>query len=176
MRMIDAQLAELEQEAIITARLLERVPEAHLAWKPHPRSMSLGRLALHIATVPGSVAELAAMDVVPEPPTTSPLEATTTAELVPALEASVSRARQLLGGFDDAAMMATWRLMLNGQEALEMPRIAVTRAIMLNHWYQHRGQLMVYLRLLDVPVPSVYGPSADENPAWTAAATSAGAR
>ena len=83
MRMIDAQLAELEQEAIITARLLERVPEAHLAWKPHPRSMSLGRLALHIATVPGSVAELAAMDVVPEPPTTSPLEATTTAEQLP---------------------------------------------------------------------------------------------
>lgn len=176
MRMIDALLAELEQEAKTTARVLERVPQAHLAWKPHPKSMSLGRLALHIATLPGGVAELAAMDVVPEPPNPPPLEARTTAELVPALEASVAQVRQLLGGFDDAAMMATWRLMLNGQEVLAMPRVAFTRAIMLNHWYQHRGQLMVYLRLLDVPVPSVYGPSADEMPAWTAAASSTGAR
>ncbi len=166
MRIIDAIFAELEQETQATARVLERVPEAHLSWKPHPKSMSLGRLALHIATLPGSVAELAAMDVVPEPPNPASLEAATTAELLPALEASVEHARQLLGGFDDAAMMATWRLMLNGQEGLAMPRLAFIRAIMLNHWYQHRGQLMVYLRLLDVPVPAVYGPSADENPAW----------
>jgi uncharacterized damage-inducible protein DinB len=176
MRMIDAILAELEEEARTTARVLDRVPQAHLAWKPHPKSMSLGRLALHIATLPGGVAELAAMDVVPEPPNPPAVEATSTAELLPALERSVAQARRLLGGLDDAAMMATWRLMLNGQEGLAMPRVAFVRAIMMNHWYQHRGQLMVYLRLLDVPVPSVYGPSADEAPAWRAAATTAAAR
>ena len=176
MRIIDALLAELEQEAKTTARVLERVPQAHLGWKPHPKSMSLGRLALHIATLPGGVAELAAMDIVPEPPNPPDVEATTTAELLPALERSVAQARRLLGGLDDAAMMKTWRLMLNGQEGLAMPRVAFVRAIMLNHWYQHRGQLMVYLRLLDVPVPSVYGPSADEAPAWRAAASATAAR
>ena len=141
MAMIDALLAELEQESLTTRRVLERVPQAHLSWKPHPKSMSPGQLALHVATVPGNVAELE-----------------------PALTASVAKARQHLGGFDDAAMGATWRLMSGGREVMAMPRAAFARAIMLNHWYHHRGQLLVYLRLLDVPVPSVCGPSADENP------------
>ena len=164
MAMIDALLAELEQESQTTARVLERVPQAHLPWKPHPKSWSLGQLALHTATVPGMVAELASMDTVPEPPQFVQGEAATAAELVPVLNASVAKARQLLGGFDDARMSATWRLMMNGQEVMAMPRAAFTRSIMLNHWYHHRGQLLVYLRLLDVSVPSVYGPSADENP------------
>lgn len=164
MAIIDALLAELEQEAITTRRVLERVPEAHLSWKPHPKSMSLGQLALHIATVPGNVAELASTDTIPEPPRFVQPEAATAAELVPALMESVSKARQHLGGFDDAAMHATWRLMSGGLEIMAMPRVALARAIMLNHWYHHRGQLLVYLRLLDVPVPSVYGPTADENP------------
>jgi uncharacterized damage-inducible protein DinB len=162
--MIHALLAELDQEALTTRRVLERIPEAYLSWKPHPRSMSLGQLALHVATVPGNVAELAAMDTVPEPPAFVQPEAATAAELVPALEASVAKARQHLGDLDDAAMSATWRLMSGGRELMAMPRAAVARAIMLNHWYHHRGQLLVYLRLLDVPVPSVYGPTADENP------------
>lgn len=164
MAMIDVLLAELEQESHATRRVLERVPQAHLGWKPHPKSMSLGQLALHVATVPGNVAELASMDTIPEPPVFVQHEAATAAELVPALTASVAKARQHLGGFDDAAMGATWRLMSRGREVMAMPRVAFARAIMLNHWYHHRGQLLVYLRLLDVPVPSVYGPSADENP------------
>jgi uncharacterized damage-inducible protein DinB len=172
MAMIDALLAELEQESVTTRRVLERVPQAHLGWKPHPKSMSLGQLALHIATVPGNVAALAAMDTVPEPPTFVQQEAATSAELVPALMASVAQARRHLGGFDDAAMNRTWTLMSGGREILAMPRAAFARAIMLNHWYHHRGQLLVYLRLLDVPVPSVYGPTADENPFATAAAAS----
>jgi uncharacterized damage-inducible protein DinB len=164
MRMIDGLLAELEQEAETTRRVLERIPQAHLSWKPHPKSMSLGQLALHVATVPGGVAELAALDVVPEPPSFVRPEAATAAELVPSLTASVAKARQALGGFDDARMAAMWRLQSGGKDILAMPRAAFVRAIMLNHWYHHRGQLLVYLRLLNQSVPSVYGPTADENP------------
>jgi len=164
MKMIDGLLAELEQEAETTRRVLERIPQAHLSWRPHPKSMSLGQLALHVATVPGSVAELAARDTIPEPPAFVQPEAASAAELVPTLQESVARARSALGGFDDARMGETWRLQSGGQEILAMPRAAVVRTIMLNHWYHHRGQLLVYLRLLNQSVPSVYGPTADENP------------
>jgi uncharacterized damage-inducible protein DinB len=126
--------------------------------------MSLGQLALHVATVPGNVAELAAKDTIPNPPNFTQPEAATAAELVPSLAASVSKAKQVLGGFDDARMGATWRLQRDGKDILAMPRAAVVRSIMLNHWYHHRGQLLVYLRLLNQSVPSVYGPTADENP------------
>jgi uncharacterized damage-inducible protein DinB len=159
-----ALLGELEQEAQTTRRVLERIPQEHLSWKPHPKSMSLGQLALHVATVPGNVAELAAMDTVPAPPAFVQAEARTSAELVPALTASVAKAREHLGGMNDDAMEKTWRLMHDGRELMAMPRVAFARAVMLNHWYHHRGQLLVYLRLLDLPVPSVYGPTADENP------------
>ena len=162
--MIDGLLAELEQEAQTTQRVLERIPQAHLSWRPHPRSMSLGQLALHVATVPGNVAELASMDTIPELPTFIQPEAATVSELVPALSDSVARAKRALGGFDDARMGETWRLQNAGKDVLSMPRAAFVRAIMLNHWYHHRGQLLVYLRLLNQPVPSVYGPTADENP------------
>jgi uncharacterized damage-inducible protein DinB len=164
MKMIDGLLAELEQEAETTRRVLERIPQAHLSWRPHPKSMSLGQLALHVATVPGSVAELAALDTIPEPPAFVQPEAASAAELVPTLQESVARARRTLGGFDDARMGEMWRLQSGGQEILAMPRAAVVRTIMLNHWYHHRGQLLVYLRLLNQSVPSVYGPTADENP------------
>jgi uncharacterized damage-inducible protein DinB len=164
MKMIDGLLAELEQEAATTSRVLERIPQAHLSWRPHPKSMSLGQLALHVATVPGNVAELAAKDTIPNPPNFTQPEAATAAELVPSLAASVSKAKQVLGGFDDARMGATWRLQRDGKEILAMPRVALVRSIMLNHWYHHRGQLLVYLRLLNQSVPSVYGPTADENP------------
>lgn len=164
MKMIDGLLAELEQEADTTRRVLERIPQAHLSWKPHPKSMSLGQLSLHVATVPGNVAELAAMDTIPEPPAFVQPEAATASELVPALTESVAKARRLLGGFEDAKMNAMWRLQSGGREIMAMPRVVFVRAIMLNHWYHHRGQLLVYLRLLNQSVPSVYGPTADENP------------
>src|SRR5213075_923314 len=102
MKMIDGLLAELEQEAQTTARVLERIPQAHLSWRPHPKSMSLGQLALHVATIPGNVAELGAVDVRPEPSSFFQAEAATAAELVPALKDSVAKAKKTLGGFDDA--------------------------------------------------------------------------
>ena len=164
MKIIDGLLAELEQEAQTTRRVLERIPQAHLSWKPHPKSMSLGQLALHVATIPGNVADLAARDTIPEPPAFVQPEAATAAELVPALTDSVAKAKQALGGFDDAKMGGIWRLQMHGKDIMAMPRVAFVRAIMLNHWYHHRGQLLVYLRLLNQSVPSVYGPTADENP------------
>jgi uncharacterized damage-inducible protein DinB len=164
MRLIDPILAELEQEAPATRRVLARVPDAHLAWRPHPKSFSLGQLALHVATIPGNVAKLAALEGLSDPPQFVQPAATSAAELVPAFEASLAAARQVLGTFDDAAMAGTWRLMSGDRELLAMPRAAVLRTILLNHWYHHRGQLLVYLRCHDVPLPSVYGPTADENP------------
>jgi uncharacterized damage-inducible protein DinB len=164
MPIIDGMLAELEHEAHTTRRVLERVPGAHLSWKPHPRSMSLGQLALHVATVPGNVAELAVMSRVPAPPAFVQEPARTAGELLPALDDSITRARRALGAMDDHAMRSTWRLMNGDREIMAMPRVDLVRAVMLNHWYHHRGQLLVYLRMLDVPVPSVYGPTADENP------------
>jgi uncharacterized damage-inducible protein DinB len=163
MSIAETLLSELEQESQATRRVLERVPQAHLAWKPHPKSLSLGQLALHVATVPGAVAELLVPDSMEAPRFVHP-EATTAAELLPALETSVMRARQHLGGLSDAAMGSTWRVMKGDRELMAMPRAAFARSIMLNHWYHHRGQLLVYLRLLNLPVPSVYGPTADENP------------
>jgi uncharacterized damage-inducible protein DinB len=163
MTIIDGLLAELEQEAATTRRVLERIPQEHLSWRPHPKSMSLGQLALHVALVPGLVAENAALDIASPNSFIQP-EAATAAELVPALAESVAKAKRALGTYDDAKMTAIWRLQKDGRDVLAMPRVAFVRAIMLNHWYHHRGQLLVYLRLLNLSVPSVYGPTADENP------------
>jgi uncharacterized damage-inducible protein DinB len=164
MRLIDPILAELEQEAPATRRVLARVPDAHLSWRPHPKSFSLGQLALHVATIPGNVAKLAALEGLSVPPQFVQPAATSAAELVPTFEASLAEARQVLGTFDDAAMAGTWRLTSGDRELLALPRAAVVRTILLNHWYHHRGQLLVYLRCHDVPLPSVYGPTADESP------------
>ncbi len=163
MTIIGGLLQELEQEAQTTRRVLERVPGEHLAWKPHAKSMSLGQLALHVATVPGTVAEISVQSPYPAPEFNQP-SAADAAELLPALDASVARARELLCGMDDEAMAATWRLVNGNREVMAIPRGALLRTIMLNHWYHHRGQLSVYLRQLGVPLPSIYGPSADENP------------
>ena len=156
-------IQELEQEAETTRRVLERVPSDRLAWKPHAKSMSLGQLALHVASTPGMVAEMAAQSSVSVPEFNQP-EAKTTTEILSSLDESVAAAKSALERFDDAAMGETWRVMAGDQEVMAVPRVGVLRSIMLNHWYHHRGQLSVYLRLLDVPVPSIYGPSADENP------------
>jgi uncharacterized damage-inducible protein DinB len=163
MALIDTMLQELEQEAVTTRRVLERVPDEHLAWKPHPKARTLGELALHVATVPGGVAFIASQPEVQRPTFTDPIPQSS-AELVPALDAAVANAKNLLGGMDDAAMAATWRLLDGERVLIAVPRGAFLRSIMLNHWYHHRGQLTTYLRALGLPVPSVYGPSADENP------------
>ena len=163
MKAVEVLLQELEHEAMTTRRVLERVPGDKLAWKPHQKSMSLGELAMHVATVPGSVAEIASRETFSVTGFSRP-SASTAAELLPALDESIAKARRVLGGLDDAALADTWRLTNGDRELMAIPRGAFLRSVMLNHWYHHRGQLSVYLRELNVPVPSIYGPSADENP------------
>ena len=169
MKISEVLLQELDQEAQTTRRVLERVPQEHLGWKPHAKSMTLGQLARHVTLIPGGVAsgvEHLTMQVPNFPqPTVENVR-----ELIPLLDESVAKAHAILGPMSDDDMRATWRLLNGDQTIMAMPRMAFLRAIMLNHWYHHRGQLSVYLRQLGVPLPSIYGPSADENPFATPAA------
>lgn len=159
----DTMLAELEQEARTTRRVLERVPGEHLAWRPDPKSMTLGQLAWHVATIPGGIAGLArgegldaaGVDFVPEMPPSA--EA-----ILPAFDASLESARDFLRGFSAEQATAPWRLTENGREIFTIPKASLIRTLMFNHWYHHRGQLAVYYRCVGVPVPAIYGRSADE--------------
>ena len=170
MSTIEALIQELEQEAQTTRRALERVPEDQLAWKPHQKSMSLGQLALHIARTPGGVSD-AVRQLRYQPQFAEPAPGSK-AEILSTLETGVSRAKQNLREIGDAGLGNTWRIVEGEREIVAMPVGAALRSVMLNHWYHHRGQLSVYLRELNVPLPSIYGPTADENPfAQPAAAT-----
>ncbi|MCC6366302.1 MAG: DinB family protein [Bryobacterales bacterium] len=157
-------IRELEREAETTRRVLERAPEENFTWRPHAKSMSLGQLAHHVATLPGMVAGIIAVDNFEVPSEFRQEEAKSREEILEGLSKSVAAAKEILSGMDDAQMAATWSLIRGGQSVFSLPRAEVCRSILLNHWYHHRGQLTVYLRLLDVPLPSVYGPTADENP------------
>jgi uncharacterized damage-inducible protein DinB len=157
-----ALLAELEQETPTTRRVLERVPDSKLRWRPHPRSSSIGQLALHVATLP-QIGAIFSQDTFELPEFFQP-EPRSAAELVPALDESVAAARRFLSELSPERAGGTWRLVKGGRELLAAPRMVMIRTLMFNHWYHHRGSLVVYLRLLDVPLPSVYGPTADENP------------
>jgi uncharacterized damage-inducible protein DinB len=157
-------LAEFESQAPVTRRFLERLPAESLTWKPHPRSLTAGQLAYHLAFVPGGVVRGAQQSQISPPGFQFPQPASVQ-EVLEAFEQSVATVREVLPGFDDAAMNATWRIVDGDKEIAAMPRVVFLRNIMLNHWYQHRGQFCVYLRLLDVAVPSSWGPSADERSA-----------
>lgn len=165
MRMVDPILMELADEAKTTRRILERVPEDKLTWRPHPKSMSLGQLALHIAGVPAAIAGMAQMDTfdMGKFSQVNPVPASKN-EIMTRHDESVAGAAKLIEAMDDAKLMSTWRAVKDGRDMMSMPKARMIRGILLNHWYHHRGQLSVYLRLLDVPLPSIYGPTADENP------------
>ena len=161
----ESLLAELDREAPTTRRVLERVPADRFDWQPHPKSLTAGQLAQHIATTPGNVARFLNGDGIDlatrrfeYPSSDGP------AALLATFDASVAAARDALEAFDDARGSDPWRMTLGDREIISMPRINVMRTIGLNHWYHHRGELVVYLRLLEVPVPVVYGRSADESP------------
>ncbi|HEX9421963.1 MAG TPA: DinB family protein [Pyrinomonadaceae bacterium] len=160
----DGMLQELEQEAQTTRRVLERVPEDQLGWRPHEKARTLGELAMHVAIVPGAVAELIGSPSPAQVPVFADPVPNSASELIPALDESITKAKKIVGSMDDAVLMAPWRMMQGERELFAVPRVALLRSIMLNHWYHHRGQLTVYLRELDVSIPSIYGPSADENP------------
>lgn len=163
MSMTQAMMQEFDTEAKTTRRVLERVPTDKLSWKPHPKSMSLGALALHTAGVPGVIIGWCEADETnftgerpPEPKSTD--------EILAAHDASVQKVKTTLPKIGDAGMQGMWTAKAGGQTLMTMPKAALARALVMNHWLHHRGQLSVYLRLLDVSVPSIYGPSADENP------------
>ena len=158
--------AELEQEAKITSRVLARVPEDKLTWKPHAKSMTLGQLALHTASIPGRIAAITTPDTFELDPAAfgkAPQPATV-AEITKAFDDSLATAKTYLDGLSGEKTEAIWRVTAGEREIMAMPRKWALRSIMFNHLYHHRGQLSVYLRLLDVPVPIIYGASADESP------------
>jgi len=158
-------LAELEQEADTTRRLLERVPGDRLGWRPHPKSMTLGELALHVAQVPGQFAAHLAEDGVDFAQVDfGGSVSVAKEELLEAFERSVAAARDWLEWLDDEQAAALYHARLGGHELFAAPRRTLVRSLMFNHWYHHRGELCVYLRLLGVPLPPIYGPTADENP------------
>ena len=160
-----ALIAELDAETTITRRVLERVPTDRLDWQPHPKSLTAGQLAQHIAAIPGNMARMAQQDGIDL--ATRRLEyaaCESTAAALATLDASVRAAREFLEGLDENRAQAPWRMTFGEREIFTIPRVNVVRTIGFNHLYHHRGELVVYLRLLGVPVPAVYGKSADENP------------
>lgn len=157
-------VAEMQQEADATRRILANVPNDKLEWRPHEKSMPLGRLARHVASIPGEMTKFFEPDVLDVSDINDTGAATSAEELLPLLEESLRTGAKILSGMSDDKANATWKMTAGEQTLMEVPRTAVMRSFVLNHWYHHRAQLGVYLRLLDIPVPSVYGPSADDNP------------
>lgn len=164
MSLAESMLAEFEEQAPVTRRFLERLPEDRLTWKPHEKSMSAGQLALHIARVPGGSVRFVQQNPAQAPDLKNVPQPTSLTEILGVFEESVAVVRSLLPQFNDAAMQETWRMLQGERELLAIPRAQFLRDIMLNHWFQHRGQFSVYLRLLNVAVPASWGPSADEPP------------
>lgn len=158
-------LPEFDHEMATTRRVLERVPDDKLDWQPHAKSMSLGRLASHVAELPGWVAKILPQDGfdMAAAPRRTPQVFPSRQELLDAFDRSVASARELIAATDDEAFRKVWTFSRGEQTIFALPRAGVLRTLLFNHVIHHRGQLTVYLRLNDVPVPSVYGPSADES-------------
>jgi len=163
--LMQTMAAELEHESQATRKLLERVPADKGDWTPHPRAMPLGQLAMHIAVIPGRIAQLASegkWDMAARPPQAPKYESHQ--HLLDTFDKSLAEAGATLRGISDARAGEIFRIARGEQTLMQMPRAGFVRYILLNHLIHHRGQLDTYLRILDVKLPSVYGPSADENP------------
>ena len=159
-------LPEFDKEMDGTRRTLERVPDDRMDWKPHEKSMPLGGLVTHLSNLPSWVVHVVGrdeLDIAPpgEPPLRVP-QARTRAEALEAFDKNIAAAREALAGADDERLTQPWTLLHGGRAIFTLPRVAVLRGSVFNHIIHHRAQLGVYLRLNDIPVPSIYGPSADE--------------
>ena len=164
MALKDALLPEFDHEMGTTRRVLERVPEAEFAWKPHEKSFNLGQLAAHVANIPHWVAAIVQNTVfdLADAEDTRPRVPESTGWLVSQFDKNVEAARTGIADMTDPEFLAPWTFKNNGQVVFTMPRAAALRSFVMNHMIHHRGQLTVYLRLKNVPLPSVYGPTADE--------------
>ena len=156
-------IQEFEAEAKTTRRVLERVPSDKLSWTPHTKSMSLGKLAMHLATAPGAISGWPVTDHFEFRGDSAP-PPNSTADILAAHDAGIEKVKTNLNRIGDAGLGTSWTASMGGKTLMTMPKAGVLRALLMNHTYHHRGQLSVYLRLLDVPVPPIYGPSADESP------------
>ena len=167
MKLTDFFLAELEREAASTRLALQRVPEGHNDWKPHQRSMPLGYLASLVATMPAWIVSMVKQDEFdlrsPEAARFKPLEWTSRAELLAALDSAVAGAREALQNTTEEHLLTPWKFMAGGQVMSEHPRHIMIADSVFSHLAHHRGQLTVYLRLNEASVPAIYGPSADES-------------
>ncbi|MEM1203999.1 MAG: DinB family protein [Acidobacteriota bacterium] len=163
MSISQAFIGELEQEAHATRKLFAAVPDDKLGWRPHEKSMTLGKLCSHIALLPNWSKVMVEGDGLnfAEPMEPEPVAASSE-ELLAMFENAMETCRQCLEGKSDQDLMATWTMSRGDEVISQMPKVAVTRAWLCNHLYHHRGQLTVYLRMLDVPLPQVYGPTADD--------------
>lgn len=157
-------LAELEHELVSTGKLLDLVPADKLEWQPHPKAMTLGELALHVATISGGVASFADTGTTTVETLVNHPKPQNKAEILSNFQNSITRAKEVLDSSTDEWESKSWNLTKNGDTVFTLPRPLLCRLLMFNHWYHHRGQLTTYLRILDIALPSVYGPSADENP------------
>jgi uncharacterized damage-inducible protein DinB len=160
----DFLLPEFDHEMGTTRKLLERIPFAEEQWKPHEKSMTLGQLATHIAEIPGwvgSIINSASLDMAANPEFEH-AACHSTAELLSAFDQNVAKAREIIGLKSDAEMTEIWTLKKGEKVIMSVPKAGVLRSFLMNHLIHHRGQLSVYIRLKNVPVPSIYGPSADE--------------
>jgi uncharacterized damage-inducible protein DinB len=163
-------LPEFEEEMKNTRKLLERVPDGKFDFQPHPKSMTLGRLATHVAELPGWVIFTLEVEVFELQPDFNPRIAESRAELIRIFDINAARARERIAAATDEDWRKTWTFKYDGQTVLSLPRSTVMRSTILNHLIHHRAQLGVFLRLNDVAVPGMYGPSADETMAQFAAA------
>jgi uncharacterized damage-inducible protein DinB len=155
-------LQEFDQEIPGTRKLLERVPEASFAWKPHEKSMSLGRLASHIADLPARCATIITTEEFVRQPGFSPWAASSTADLLDHFDTAAAEARRALTGLREDQLDATWTLKMGDRTLASLPRVMALRRVFMDHIIHHRAQLGVFLRLLDVPIPGVYGAPADD--------------
>ena len=165
MTIADALLPEFDREMGVTRRLLERLPDGQFGWQPHPRSMTLGRLSEHLAELPqwvGTAVRESGLDLAAARRPDEYQPPASRAAVLAMFDANVTAARASLAGRTDGELMAPWTLRRGEHTVFTMPKAGVLRAFVLNHIIHHRGQLSVYLRLHDVPLPSIYGPSADE--------------
>jgi uncharacterized damage-inducible protein DinB len=159
-------LPEYDQEIANTRKMLERVPDGKFNYKPHEKSMSLGRLAGHVAEVPSYATATIRMDKLELTGSEKPFTATSKKELLESFDKYVVEARQAISTASDEDLGKIWSLRFGGKDVFSMPRIGVLRSMVMNHLIHHRAQLQVYLRLNNVEIPGMYGPSADEMKNW----------